>query len=223
MHVGSARLSGHSEFDPGHMLVSLVPYMIDQARFAARNDAHSYRDFRVGAAGFVFSPDSQETAILTAGNLKAKRHTSKVCAERKVLEQARKSGYQKAAGLVVAATTDTELIKEVTGVATPTLHPCGECQDFFEDHLLMADDTVIISTGLELDRYQVQTFGELKELYRADDPAKLESQPCEFGYDNWEQRIAMYDYLSIAERSLPEPERRPMGKLVQMALLASGL
>jgi cytidine deaminase len=220
MITGRANLSALPEFDPAHMFIGLIPHMVDQARTAAHTDAHSYRDFHVGAAGFVFNPSTHETAILTAGNLKARKHTAKVCAERKVLEQAKKAGYLQAAGIVVAATTDVELIKDVSGVATETLHPCHDCQHFFHEHPLMANDTVIVSIGMDVDRYQVQTFEELANNYSSDDSTQLENLPCGFGFEGWEHRVAMYDYLSIAERQLAENQRRPIGKLVQMALLA---
>ncbi len=221
MKVGGATLTDHPEFSPGHMFISAIPNMTDQARFAARTDAHSYRKFYVGAAAFAYNLETQETGINAAGNLKSGRGKTKICAERKVLEQSKKAGFTVVAGLVIAATTDIEKIKEVTGVSTATLHPCHECQSFCEEHPLIRDDTVIVTTGLDSDKYQAHTYKELRDLYRANDPELLEGEPHAFGFDNWERRIETYDYLAMAERQLPIAEQRSAGKLIQMALLAA--
>lgn len=208
------------EFDTGHLLVSLVPNMVEQARFAAETDAHSYRDFKVGAAVLAVNDVTHETAVITAGNLKS-RHKAKVCAERKALQQARKIGYTQAASIVVAGTTDAELIREVTGVATPTLHPCGECQNMFDSHPLMRDDTLIITTGLEDDIYQVHNFVELKGLYSIADLSVLETQEGGLhDFSNWEQRVALYGHMRYLEQRFPVEERRSSSKMAQLALVA---
>ncbi len=220
MLAGRSLLIGQPEFDPGRIFISQVPSMVDQARYAARTDAHSYRDFRVGATAFAYNPETQEIGINAAGNLKGRKDKAKICAERKVLEQSKKAGFSVVAGLVIAATTDLEKIKEVTGVSTATLHPCHECQAFCDEHPLMRDDTVIVTTGTDSDRYQVHTHTELRALYRADDPELLETEPHTFGFDNWQQRIEIYDHLVRAEKQVIPTEQRSAGKLIQMALLA---
>jgi len=216
--VGELQLDGHPGFEPGHILVSSVLFMAEQARYAAENDAHSYRGFKVGAAAFVLNAERQETAILAAGNLKSSRHTGKVCAEKKVLQQAKKVGYTWAAALLVAGTTDKELIVEVTDAATSTLHPCAECRIAFDTHPLMREDTLIITTGLQLDTYQVHTQAELRKLYESGSLPDGQAPVRNFG--NWQHRIAAYDYMSLAERQLPLEQQRPMSMLAKMALLA---
>ncbi|MEO8862869.1 MAG: hypothetical protein ABI354_00905 [Candidatus Saccharimonadales bacterium] len=220
MIAGKLTLTGHPNYDAYHLFVSAVPFMADHARFAANNSAYSYRDFKVGAAVFALNPDTQETNVLAAGNLKAERHKPKVCAEKNALNQAKKLGLTVALGIVVAATTDVELIKGVTNIETPTLHPCAECRDMFDEHPLTRPDTLIVTTGLSSDNYQVHTHAEMNSMYAAHDQTGLQRLGGN-NFDDWGLVIANYDNLALAENSLPAAEsRRSPAKLAQMAMLA---
>ncbi len=220
MLSGNLSLEGHPGYDPHHLFVGAVPYAVDQARTAAETQAHSYRDFQVGAVVFAHHPETQETVLVSAGNTKSSRHKTKVCAERKALAQARKLGMQEAIGIVVAATTDIDLIAEVTDASTPTLHPCAECQAFFDDHELVRDETIVVTTGISSDIHQVHTRGELAKMYRG---RKQRPSTSIHGstFDNWnETRLALYDELMFAERTVPANKHRSPSTLAVMAMTA---
>lgn len=217
MHVGELNLGGHPNFDPHHLFVGVIPYMVDQARYAAEHDAVSYRGFVVGAAVFAINPYIQQTAILAAGNVKNTEHITTVCAEPQVLAQAEKLGLTTALGIVVAGTTDREEIIGVNKVDAPTLHPCEPCQIHFEDNPLVRGDTIVISTGLEDDTYQVHTVKELKQMYK-NKKKHFPSQESYHGFENWATKQAVYDLLASAERVLPENERRTPSALAMMAI-----
>lgn len=199
--------------------IGSIPYMMKQARAAVRQSAHSYRGFLVGASAYAVRTHSNETAVLSAGNLK-NQHKTKVCAERKALSLAKKAGFEHVVGLVVAATTNLDLIEGVTGRKTPTLHPCGDCRDMFHDHPLARPDMLVVTTGLDTNKYQVHTAAGLAEFYAQPAPA-LEAQDVVAGIDNWDMRLATYDVLASAELTRPSAERRPAPMLAQMALTRS--
>lgn len=218
MLVGAFSQEGRSNYDPYHLFMGGVPFTVDQARMAAQNEAYSYRGFRVGAAVFALNPATQETAVLSGANTKSNKHKTKICAERKVLQQAKKAGLTEAIGIVVAATTDVDLIEEVNGAPSPTLHPCQECQHFFNEHPLIMDDTIIITTGIDDDTHQVHTHKEVAAMYsgkRIDPATEVHGE----SFDNWnETRQALYDNLAFAEASLAPEKQRSRADLAVIAM-----
>ena len=208
-------------FDPGRTFIQRVPSMVDQARDAAENDAYSYRGFKVGAAVLAYNPHTRETGVLAAGNLKIRPDKAKFCAEYRSLQIAKRSGLTVVGGIVVAATTDKHQIGEVTDVETRTLHPCSECRQLFCDHPLMRDDTLILTTGIDSDVYQVHTNDELQKLYADHYPDALEGRPTQFGFEHWDQHLETYDRLRAAEATLSEDRQRGIAQLAQMALLTA--
>jgi len=152
MKVGGFEASIASEFDPYHIMMSGMPYMVEQARAGANKFASSYRGFHVGAAAFAVKWSTQETAVFNGGNIKPNPSRPKVCAESVTVRQAEKFGFEEILGIVVVATTDIVKIEEVTGARTPTLHPCDECQDpkgRVAGSALMRDTTLVLTAGIE--------------------------------------------------------------------------
>jgi cytidine deaminase len=220
MKVGGLNLGNHPEFDPYHLFIGMIPNMVDQARYAAKNDSESYRGFLVGAAAFAVNFGAQETFVFASGNTKRNEHKTKICAEKKVLNAAKKVGATRVIGLIVAGTTDIEKIEEVTNARTSTLHPCGECRTLFEGHSMVRNDLIVVTAGLEDDTYQVQTAAELRDAYAARSATHLESQETFEGFENWNERQSLYDYLAIAEQTVPEAQRRSSAQLARMAIAA---
>lgn len=217
-HNGNLSLEGHPRFDAHHLFVGAVPFMVDNARAAAFNDSYSYRGFRVGAAAFAVKMSLNETGIYAAGNVKRTKDKTKICAEKRALNQASKSGFTRAVGIVVAGTTDVGLIAEVTDQPTPTLHPCGDCRHLFEDHKLVRPDTLVVTTGLEEDIYQVHTFAELQGAYA--NKSGLPEQVTVDGLDGWSLRQSFYDRVAAAQLHLEEPQRQSSAAIAKMAMLA---
>ncbi|HSX52811.1 MAG TPA: hypothetical protein VLF90_00350 [Patescibacteria group bacterium] len=168
------------------------------ARYSADNDAKSYRGFNVGAAIFVISPEMKKSAILTDGNRKLKPQSEKICAEKSVLLQAETGGYSKAIGLVVAGASDAELIKDVTGRETPTLHPCDVCRGLLDASPIVSDDTLIITTGVDSDSHQTHSFAELQAFYEDADPSGVNEAHCheDPGYEKWNIRKFIYGIMT---------------------------
>lgn len=211
-------LSNLQEYDPYHAFVSAVPFMVDMARYSADNMARSYRGFHVGAALFALATD-QSTGILTDGNKKLNPHSEKICAEKSVLLQAEINGYDQAIGLVIAGTSDAELIKGVTGKATPTLHPCDSCRGLLEASPIVSDDTLIVTVGVDSDAHQTHTFAELQSYYKESGgenigDAHFHEDP---NFKNWNIRQYVYDYM-VSDAKILETSNVSRAEIARMAL-----
>jgi cytidine deaminase len=217
-----ARYGMSQQFDPYHNFVGMVPYMVELARTTAFDDdrTFSYRGFRVGTTLMAMVDGTKEIGIFSHGNLKKQSHTDKVCAERKALQRAQKAGFTRAIGLVVAGTSDREAIAAVSMRPTATLLPCEDCRHRFREHPLVTPDTLVISTGLERDIYQVHTVSEL-DAYYAGDSDMPEAEVIDLNLENWSSRQSTYNVLRASELTLPAEERRPDVQLARMALTAA--
>ncbi len=220
MKLGGFELDGHPKFDVYHLFVGMVPFMYDQARFAAENLAESYRDFRVGATAFGVNTVTQSTDIRANGNTKASTHVTTVCAEQKLLKPMQKAGIDKIVGIVVATSAEKHLIDKVNTVEAETLIPCVPCYDRFVASPLMHDDTLLITADLNTERYQVMMFADLKAGYENPSSGIIQDLPVHEGFDNWSVKQSTYDTLAIAEAVLPSEEQRSHALLAKMAIMS---
>ena len=213
-------LVASDQFDPGREFIRAVPTLVERARIAATTEAKSHRDVHVGAAGYAVNLPNADSGIYVAGNIKPNRHITTQCAEKLMLEKARKAGFTVVAGIVVASTLNNEEIESIVEARPATLPPCSPCTSYFVDSPLMREDTPIVTVAVGDDRRQVHLNAELRANYIDGDLTELEKAPVRFGFDNWDRRVDIYDTLLRAEHELAAEERRSIGKLVQLSLLA---
>lgn len=203
-------------FDPHREFIANTPHMVSRAREAAHEKGVSPRGFLVGAAVMAIIEETHEMRIIEAANSKRK-HKTKVCAEHRALGLARKQGLRLATGIVVVGPSDPEQVGSVTDIITPTLHPCRECQNRFLEDELMRKDTLILTSGLERDIYQIHTADEIWNHHDDQNHSRID-EPVMHGFDKWDRRVEAYDTLVQAEQTLPIAERRPRWKIAKMAL-----
>lgn len=146
-------------FDPYELIFQWGKSAIATARATRDRRARSYRNFKVGSAVISVNDEKHEAAGFVSANSKLSKEDDKICAEMNIVGEAKKQGYDYHVGLFVVGTTDPEEIKEVTGLATPTLHPCEPCR------ALIDEATVVISTGYDEDVYEVYTGKQLWNVY----------------------------------------------------------
>lgn len=212
-----------ADSDRYRRFIEVVPLLAECARRAMELEAHSYRGFVVGAAAEVIHPKTSELTIFAAGNSKPK-HKAKFCAEQRVVARIRKEDKKHEidylTGLVVAGTTDPIKIAEVTDFETPTLHPCPDCRNTFIGHQLVRNHALIVTTGLSQETgegiYQAHTIEELRRYYDDGDQDSLSENVQTFA--NWDERLRIYDHLSLAESTLSKKKQRPPWQLAKMAL-----
>ena len=212
------------DLDPHRFFIENTPMLVQLARHVAMNLAYSYRGFHVGVSAVGHIPESGEFAVVSAGNTK-KKSREKVCAEKKALTQLANIGMTEAIGLVVVATTDRHKIAEVTGIGTPTLHPCDECRGgVCRHHKLMRDETLMLTTGLtdttEGNVYQAHLNKDLLNLYDTHDSDALNDNVGHFDAAHWSERPLLYDTLKLTERTWPRKKQRSDAELARAALIA---
>ncbi|GEM_PF-2426461 len=166
--------------DPHADSIATVPELFRRSRQGIRYLPESHRGFLVVASAVVYdvSDENPRRGVYTAGNFKAKLRDDqrgpddlsdipKVCAEMDILIRAEQDGFGWVGAIVVAATINPLRIKKVTGVASATLHPCGECGLAFQNSDLFDEYTPIITTGSasEFKKYQLQSFRQYKKRY----------------------------------------------------------
>lgn len=197
-----------SGYDAYHAAIELLPGMIYAARSAA-NQAVSWREkpFRVGASMFVANYTNANTGMFSGANFKPFQDSPKYCAEMSVIDQAEEAGFEHAVTLVIAGTSNPQKIKEVTGIATPTLHPCSPCQQKMNKTSLIDSDTLIIPVSLEHDYYEIYTFNELKTQYEVDELEDTHLTAPHYPYDakTWSLRSDYYDELNKHSGNLLHP------------------
>lgn len=204
-----------------------IPFLVDKARMAANGDAYSYRDFNVGAVGYGVNDATRELDMQSAGNVKRNPGKTKVCAEKRVLGRLEKSGMTRVIGFVGVGASDPNLIEEVTGRATPTLHPCSVCLDMFRESRLVDTNTLVVNAGIDKDIYEVHSVGEQWRMYGGDEGVTASwSQRARYGFDDLPQRLAIYAGMvqGLSENlggKLPSDEMR--AEIAHLALTAASL
>ena len=216
---------GEADFDRYRRFIEVVPLLAEYAQRAMELEAHSYRGFVVGAAAEVIHPKTSELTIFAAGNSKP-RHKAKFCAEQRVVGRIRKEDKKHEidylTGLVVAGTADPVKIAEVTDFETPTLHPCADCRNTFIGHRLVRNHALIVTTGILEETgesiYQAHTIEELRRHYDDGNQEALSENVHTF--DNWDERLRMFDHLHLAESTVSKKKQRAPWQLAKMALTA---
>lgn len=149
-----------SAVDPHLVVLQQAKYAINNARSFQRRHALSYRDFRVGASVVALNEKKNFLAIYSGANYKKKQEDPKQCAEMAAGGMARKEGANYPVGVFIVGVSDPELIRQVTGRSTLTLHPCNVCREFLDD------SSVVVSTSENVNAYQVHTGREIIDLYQ---------------------------------------------------------
>ena len=127
-----------------------------------------------------------EVVFLNGANNSPYRGAPKDCAEmgitRKTDELAARRqvaiGSVRILDMYVAGPSDPDLILQVNGVATPTLHSCFDCQDLLRDHPAVTDATQIVTLALEGDHIPPErhSVADLLAFYRNTDRPMVSAQ-----------------------------------------------
>ena len=216
------------ELDVMYGALSLIPELIADAREERKQNGVSHRrvPFTVGAAGVGLDADESGLHVFYGANRKVNRYNETVCAEKKLLGRARKASMSRLVLIVIAATTDLQEIKGVTGRLSPTLPPCeARCVPMFRDSPLVDARTLYLAIGHEAsvagDRYQVHTQEDLEDFYLVDPPLELAQIPFYDGHDDaWRESLTAFVKMKeTAEAATPgSRKRRPATKLALDAL-----
>ena len=139
-----------------------IPRFIDLAAKGAREQAVSYRDFKVGASAYAISASGLLAAYLFGANYKPSREADKYCAELDVLNKAQRRGLDRIVALAIYGPAD---FGDVNMLQSLTLHPCDQCRNMLDASPLLTDDTLII-TANEKGDIELMLKTDLIELHR---------------------------------------------------------
>lgn len=140
-----------------------LPMYLKMAIHHAERGAQSYRHFNVGCVVLARN-ESDDPAVRAVGNFLVPVGANikerpgqqvgedKLCAERTALNQTIVEGSTPVVGLVIAS---NELQPdEMSGVCSPTLHPCEECRKMFKQLMeigMLRPDTQIVSVKYKVE------------------------------------------------------------------------
>src|SRR5690606_16222853 len=112
---------------------------------------------------------------------------------------------------------DRRDIHDVTGVATPTLHPCPDaCIPLMETSPVVLRDTIVYTTGQDSDLFQVFTSAEICGLYRDEEYDLLINESVR-GRPNPPEALGEFDRLV----GLRGSQSKSPGALAVTALLTT--
>lgn len=133
----------------------------------ARENASSYRNFRVGCAVWAFKTDAiragERWAVFTGSNFKAGKDARPVCAEQFTLGAAKSAGYDTIIAMVVIGEPQPDA---ESGVRSKTLHPCGECRRMFQLMPEVNPDTLLLTLTPDEQTQEHFLIGELIALHQ---------------------------------------------------------
>lgn len=141
--------------------VVYLPELRDGA-FTAREQAISYRDFKVGCAVLAHNPEAPEEkclAMFLGANIKATKESRPICAEQVAVQAARCSGYPDIIGIVVVGVPQPQEDPH-SHVDFLALDPCKECVTTFKHTPGVKLDTYVVTFNTEVATWTIRLFWE---------------------------------------------------------------
>ena len=168
------------EADPFELYAAYLPVMAENAQSAMKNEAFSYRKFKVGSTLLGYNAVKADVIMISGGNRKMHKKCPKYCAEMKVLDELDKvnemldeisedtgidQGKFEPVGLATVATANKKLIHGVTGCCTPTLHMCDACMNKYSSHPSVDPGRLLNTTFPENLKYlEIHTLREYQAM-----------------------------------------------------------
>lgn len=136
---------------------------LKRARQAQKDNAISYRNFNVGAAGVAYNPDNSRLGIFTGFNAKVDgTDLINIHAEEVVVGKIRRFGGSIITLLAVVGDLQPD---QQSGTVTTTLHPCGRCRKMLAETGLVTDRTVFMSATIDLQNVEIYDLPALVRLH----------------------------------------------------------
>jgi len=134
-----------------------------EGALAAREQAISYRDFKVGCAVLARNPEAPEEEryyVFLGANMKVTKESRPICAEQVAVQAARCAGYTDIIGIVVVGAPQPQEDPD-SGVDFLALDPCVECATTFRHTPGIEEDTYFVTFNTEIDQWKIYLFWEI--------------------------------------------------------------
>jgi len=149
------------EVDINYLAVQSLCRIVDLSQQAVEQLGHSHRGFKVGAAAYVLDEPGKRTGVYFGGNFTPYKGAPWNCAEKRALETIRARGFTKVLAIAVSGPPQID----ISGVESPTLHPCHKCRAMFDGSKLTSADMLIATATPTGDAHELFTLGSLLKLH----------------------------------------------------------
>ncbi len=155
-----------ASLDLANLTVQSLCRILDLSHQAGNRLGESYRGFKVGTAALVVDTPGGRIATYFAGNLTPYEGADWGCAEKRVSETIPWRGFDRVLAIAVTGPPQTD----ASGVESLTLHPCYKCRSMMSGSELFTADTLIATSNLTQDVYELFTLQSLLKLHETKQP-----------------------------------------------------
>lgn len=149
------------DIDVEYLTIQSLCRITDLSQQAVEMLGESYRGFKVGCAVLALDEPGRRTGIYFGGNFTPFKGAEWNCAEKRALATIEARGFTSALAVAVSGSPQID----VSGVESPTLHPCHKCRAMLEQSPLMQPDTLIATSTPSGDAYELFTRDSLIERH----------------------------------------------------------
>lgn len=136
--------------------------------------ALSWRDYRVGASGYMCNFNTGRFGYFDGYNVKPERGQSglNLHAEQITIAKGRAYGLNKLIGIAIYADPQNA---DANPENTPTLRPCGRCVDMFAQAPEVDDNTLVLGTNPDMSQCELYTVGYLNNAADTEVPSLVDT------------------------------------------------
>jgi len=192
-----------------NLVVQSLCRILDLSHQAIEQLGQSYRGYKVGAAVLAHDEFGGRLGIYFGGNYTPYKGATWNCAEKRALEVVQKRGFNRV--LAVAISGPAPHVDEISGVESPTRHPCSKCRGMLSESPLIAPDTLIATSNLTEDAYELHTAESILQLHETGEPQD---------FPDYDRLLPIY-WLQIL-RYNPAAERAELAILHKIAAQLTG-
>ena len=155
-----------SQIDVPYLVTQSLCRILDLSHQSVERLGESYRGFKVGTAVLALN-NSGRTGIYFGGNYTPFKGSEWNCAEKRALEAVRAGGFSKVLAIAVSGSPQPDAI---SGITSPTLHPCHRCRGLLSSSDLVNEETLIATTDLAENEYELFSVKSLLAFHDTQRP-----------------------------------------------------
>lgn len=188
-------LNSPVEIDADYLTVQSLCRVIDLSQQAIEQLGISYRGFKVGCAILALDELGHRSGIYFGGNFTPYQGAQWNCAEKRALSKIEERGFNKVLAIAVSGPPQTD----VSGVESPTLHPCHRCRAMFAQSELIQPETLVATSTPDGSAHELFTQESLERLHATHEPQSFPDThrllpfywDQAINYDQSEERLEM--------------------------------
>jgi cytidine deaminase len=192
--------------DADYLAVQSLCRITNLANQAVEQLGHSYRGFKVGAAVLALDEPGRRAGIYFGGNYTPYEGAEWNCAEKRAFEVVHKRGFNRILALAVSGPPQID----VSGVESPTLHPCDKCREMMRESELTEPNTLVATANLDQTAHELFTVDSLIRRHETKQPQAFPSYHLLLPY-YWQQVLEFDPQEEKDELAILEEIRKMAG------------